>query len=199
MAGKLRGHKTHGPILSAREIRFCQLLVTEDLSQHDAYVKAGLPAKETRRATEQAAHRLVKKRVVREYLRHLQRVASEAARVTTEEIAAGIANIATADRRKVWKGGRLLPPDQWPDDVAATVEAIEAEELYEPVPGAKGQRRIKSRVNKVKTASRLAAWSKLAEWKGMTGADRQDAGKAAPDPLTVSEDTEPEATPGGGP
>lgn len=181
-----RKHKTHRPPLSAREIRFCQRLMETEESQHDAYLAVGFPAKDTRRATEQAAHRLVKKRVVREYLRKLQDHAAEAAKVTVEELAAVMAGIVRADRRKLYdRHGTILPPDQWPDDVAATVEQVESEEVFEPVPGEKGKRRLRGYVRKVKTASRVAAATKLMEWKRMLGAEKTDPGKAAPAPLTI--------------
>lgn len=187
-----RQHKTHGPPLSVREIRFAQHIVIDDLSKADAYLRAGFPAKPTRHATESAAFRLSRKRVIREYVRTLQTAAADAAKVTVAEVAAAIANIARADRRGLFDAkGNFLPPDRWPDDVAATVEAVESDEVFEPVPGEKGKRRVKGYVRKVKTASRLAAWAKLAEYLRMVGTQKADDAGKGHDPLVVGGEANP--------
>lgn len=185
-----RRHKTDPPPLSVREIRFCQIWCdTENATR--AYTEAGfrpLP----RRSTEVLASRLLRKVEVREYIRTLQRQAADAARVTVDELAAAMAGIVRADLRKLYdKRGAMLPPDQWPDDVAATVEQVESEEVFEPVPGEKGKRRLKGYARKVKKGSRVAAASKLMEWKGMTGAERADPGAKVPDPMVVGGKADP--------
>lgn len=188
------GHKTNGPPLSAREIRFCQYLVTDDTSRYDAYTKAGFPPKVTRQATDAAAYRLVKKRQIREYIRLLQHHAAEAARVTVEELAALVRCFALADLRRVMDSqGRFLPLDQWPDDVAVAVESMESEELYEPVPGERGKRRLKGHVRKVKLVGKMSAAARLMEWKRMTGGDKDAAGKGEPPPLVVGGEASPDS------
>lgn len=159
-----RKHKTRAkPPLSAREIRFCQHLM-EHGSQYDAYIAAGLPPKDDRSQADKAASRLVRKREIREFLRHLQHVEEQAARVTVAEVVAAIRAIAFADRRKLYDAkGRIRLPHDWPDDLAAAVEQVESDELFEPVPGAKGRKRLKGHARKVKFTNRLAALSKLAE------------------------------------
>src|SRR4051794_12068981 len=94
---KRGAHKTHKPPLSVRDIRFCQKLVTEGLSQYEAYIAAGFPAKATRNATDKAASRLVRNRQIREYIRRLQRHAAACAMASAEEVAAEVRNLATAD------------------------------------------------------------------------------------------------------
>jgi phage terminase small subunit len=170
-----RTHKTHAPPLSAREIRFCQLWV-EGGNATRSYIDAGFPHKSENVAA-QLSRRLLRKVQIRTFIRHLQHVAAAAAEVTTAEIVAAIANVAKADRRKLFDArGVMLPPDQWPDDVAATVEGIETEELVEPIRGVKGVKgkRLKGYTRKVKTGSRLAAWAKLAEIKGLTGVKKDE-------------------------
>jgi phage terminase small subunit len=170
------------PRLTAQQIRFAQYIVTDGLSQAAAYLKAGFDAKETPEATSQAAYRLVKNRYVSKYIEHLQKVAATVAELTVEEIAAGVANIARADRRGMFdKAGRLLPPDQWPDDVADTLESAEMGETT-------GPGRKKTYLKKVKTSSRLAAWAKLMEWRRMTGTDKAADKHDGPDKLTIGED-----------
>lgn len=158
--------KTDPPPLSAREIRFAQLLMEYGKrGTARAYTEAGFPARDTRNATEAAACRIVRKRQFREYLRHLQTVAATTAELTVEEIAAAVANIARADRRKLYDArGRVLRPHEWPEDVAAAVEAVESDEIFERTDRG---RELVGYTRKVKTASRLAAWVKLMEWRGM--------------------------------
>ncbi len=179
-------HRTRKPELSAREVRFCQLLV-ETGNRTQSYIASGLPASSENYAN-LASYRLIRNDTIREYIRYLQNVAAEAAKVTTEEIAANVANIAKADRRKFFKNGVMLPPEQWPDDVAATLDSMEIDEIFEPVPGGKGKKRLKGYTRKVKTGSRLAAWRTLAEFKRMIGSDAgADDGKKTT-PLVVDGD-----------
>lgn len=189
-----RRHKTEPPPLSAREIRFAQLFLEYGRrGQARAYLEAGFPPRDTQNATEAAACRLVRKRQVRAYVRDLQDAAAEAAMVTVEEIARGLRRIAAADRGRLFdRFGRLRPVAQWPADVAATVEAVEVEEVYEPVPGQPGKRQLRGYVRKVKTARRLEAWRLLAQWRRMVGEDKQEAGGKGAGRLTVSEDVDDE-------
>lgn len=177
-------HKTHAPPLSAREVRFCQHWV-ETGNATRSYIDAGFPHGSENSAKVMAL-RLLRKVTIREYVRLLQHHASEAAKVTVAELAAFLAGVVRADRRKLYdRRGVILPPGEWPDDVAATIEDVESEDLFEPVPGAKGKRRLKGYVRKVKTASRVQAAAKLMEWKRMVGGDKDDAGKPPPAPLVI--------------
>jgi phage terminase small subunit len=194
-AGKKSRHKTEPPPLTVKQIKFCQLWV-ETGNALRSYIEAGLPAKNDNTAGN-LSFTLLKNTKVREYIRELQRVAADAARITVERIAAGMANIATADRRKLFdKRGRILPPDQWPDDVADTIEGIESEEIFENVSedetGKKIKRRkeLKGYARKVKTASRMQAWAKLAEWKRMLGTDKTEPEKGKAEQLVVGGDAD---------
>lgn len=175
-----RRHEPDPPPLSAKEIRFAQLCA-ESGRVYRSYLDAGLPPGPDERSTRMRASRLVRNRYIWAYVLHLRRVADAAARVSVEELAAIVANFATADRRKLFdRQGRLLPPHRWPDDVAATVESVEMADPPKPAAKGKGKKARPSRaaapVKKVKTVSRLAAAAKLMDWKGMT------AGPKAPGP-----------------
>lgn len=185
-----RRRKTKRPALTAREVRFCQLLITDDLSRYEAYLRAGFPPKDTRHATEQAAWRLVKNREVLDYLEHLRGVAARAARITVQELAVLIAEAASADIRRLYdRKGNVLPPDQWPDDVASAVEGLESEERLEPVPGVRGRKQLAGYGRKIKLTNKTAARRLAAEWLGMIGHDKAD-GQKAPDPLVVGGDAD---------
>src|SRR5580698_6404031 len=121
--GKPR-HKTEPPPLSAKEIRLAQLWVESDGSKSLAalYVEAGFAAKTTPQATAQAAWRTVKKRCVREFIRELQIEAADCAKASVKRIAQGLSRAAFADRRQLYDAkGRIKPPKDWPDDIAAVV------------------------------------------------------------------------------
>ena len=52
--------------------------------------------------------------------------------VNAERVLTRMAHLALADIRKIFgQDGKLLPPDQWPDDVAAAVAGIEVFEEFE--------------------------------------------------------------------
>lgn len=194
-----RKHKTEKPPLSAREIRFAQLVFEYGVhGKSKAYLEAGYSEHASKNATEVAACAILRKPQFRDYLRELQTAASDAAKATVEEIVQGIRCIAKADRRQLFgKRGNLLPPEDIPDDVAATIESIDNEEIYEPVPGEKGKKRLKGHMRKIKTGNRLAAWRTLAEIRGILGQDKTAAttgkkeepfrvgGEANPDALTA--------------
>jgi phage terminase small subunit len=175
-------HRTDGPPLSVRDIRFCQKIVCEDTSVYEAYLAAGFPPKVNRHATDMAAFRLVRNREIREYIRELQHYAMEAAKTTIDELAADFRAIKEADLTQlVGKNGEYLHPHKWPKKLAKTIESIELGEV--------GVVRKRLIVKKVKVTSKMAALSKLAEWKRMTGQDKANDGKAGADPLVIEIDT----------
>jgi phage terminase small subunit len=179
--------------LSARDIRFCQLWVERGRGHaYSCWIDAGFKPRATRNATDNAIHLLLSNPEIKCYCDTLRKHAAEAAKVTIEELAAVMAGIVRADRRKLYdEKGRILLPHEWPDDVAATVEQVESDELFEPIPGAKGKKRLKGYTRKVKTSSRVAAAAKLMEWKRMTGGDKKDDAAKAPDPLVIGGDADP--------
>ena len=174
-------HKTEKPILSAREIRFAQLCFEYgSRGRSKAYLEAGFPSKETTNDNESAACYLLRKSQLREYIRHLQDVACEAAKVTVEELAALVSAFAKSDLRKIMtRTGEFLPMDEWPDEVAIAVESIETEEIFEPVPGKRGKKRLKGYTRKVKLVGKMSAATRLMEWKRMIGQDKQAIDPAA--------------------
>jgi Terminase small subunit len=169
-------HRTQGPKLSVADVRFCKALMAGK-SQYEAFVEA-YSAKETREATDKAASRRVRVREIRDYLRELQHRATTSAQVDADRLVEGLARIAFANRGDLFdKHGRLLPQDQWPADVAATVEGVESEDVFETVSetvseGGKSKRKeLRGYLRKVKTAQRLPAFRLLAEILRLVGRD----------------------------
>lgn len=194
-----RKHKTHGPDLTAAEVRFC-LALFAGKSRYDAYVEAGCPPCPNRVATDSAAYRLVKKRQIRTYLRDLQQRAADAAQVDANAVVQGLKRIAFSKLPDLYDArGRIKLPHEWPADLVGAVESVESEELFEFVDGTDpdtGKRcrrkELVGYVRKVKVAKRIEALRLLAEIVRLTGRDA-DAGKPPPAPLVVGGDANPDA------
>lgn len=76
--------------------------------------------------------------------------------VKPADVIRGLAAVAFGDIRRLYDAeGRLLPPNEWPDDAAAQVAGFEVEELRED-----GQ--VVGRVRKVKRYDRVRALEALA-------------------------------------
>jgi phage terminase small subunit len=186
-----RKPKSGRPPLFAREVRFCRQFV-EKGNAYQCYLDAGFPPKATRQATDQAVKRLVRKRQIIAYCRELQHAAMDAAMVSIEEVAQALRRIALADRGKLFDDfGRLLPPSEWPPDVAACVEGVDSEEVYEKDPARPGRRVLSGYMRKVRTARRTEALKVLAAWLKMTGTDSPDPSKTGPAPLVVGGEADP--------
>lgn len=187
------------PALTASEVRFCVLWVDRG-NATQCYIDAGLPAKVDRVATAKAASDLFRKPDISAFIRNLQTAAADAAKVTVTTLARGLQRSAEKDLRKLYdRQGRIKLPHEWPDELAAVIEGVESEELFEYVDGIDPDTGKKCRrkelvgyVRKVKTTNRTEAQKVLAQWKRMIGQDA-DAGKAAPEPLVIGGEASPES------
>lgn len=165
------------PPLTAREVRFC-VLYADGGNATQCYIDAGFPPK-TRPASAESASQLLKKPEIQAFIRNLQTAAADAAKATVEVIAQGLARSANKDLRRLYDGmNRIKPPKDWPDDIAAVIEGVESEEIFEWVertdPGTGKTTRAKELVGyvrKVKTTNRTEAQKVLAQWRRMTGPD----------------------------
>lgn len=168
---KLR-HKTTAPSLSAQEIKFVHLLLGRELhtprkSITECYLEAGFPAKGSHHSTDVTAHRVLKRRGVREYYRKRQDQLAKRAMVTPEMLIAVAMNVVLADRRKFFNDrGELLLPHEWPDDLEAVVEDYDMDTVSE-IEG--DVIRNRPFLKKLKTCSRMQALFKLMEATGVVG------------------------------
>jgi phage terminase small subunit len=192
MADRKR-HRTAPPPLTAREIRFCQLWV-ESGNALRAYIGAGFPHKNAQVAGE-LSYRLLKKVEIRQYIRRLQAEAADAAGVTAERIAQGLARSAFADRTRVFgPDGEVLPPGEWPEEVRAIIAGVEVEELSEWQDDPDTGKRRKVAVGqkwKVRFERSTEAKKILAQWRRMVGDDKADPGKGGHNPLVVGGEADP--------
>ncbi len=186
-AKKPRGtHRTAAPDLSRQEIKFAQLLFDRHgtfpkKTMIQCFLEAGFPPKATDNATHVAAFRVVRKANFRQYYRSYQNRCALAAMATSTELLGDLINMVRADRRKLFgPDGSMLPPEEWPDDVAATVDDI-AQDTVSEVDGTDIKQKVF--VKRVKTVSRLAALVKALECIGAL--DPENVGKAEQKPLVV--------------
>lgn len=191
-----RRHRRKPP-LSATEVRFCVLWVDRG-NATQCYIDAGFPPKADRAATCKAASDLFRKPDISAFVRNLQTAAADAAKATVEVIAQGLERSANKDLRKLYdEKNRIKPPKDWPDEIAAVIEGVESEEIYEmvtevdPDTGKKVRRKeLVGYVRKVKTTNRTEAQKVLAQWRRMVGADAE-VPKPPPAPLVISGDADP--------
>jgi len=177
MGTRQRRHRRKPP-LTAREVRFCTLYV-ECGNAYQSYLDAGFPPRASRNAADVAVGKLLRKAQIQEFVRNLQTAAADAAKVTAEVIAQGLARSASKDLRRLYdERNRIKPPKDWPDDIAAVIEGVESEELFEvveaadPDTGKKVRRKeLVGYVRKVRTTNRTEAQKELARWRRMTGPD----------------------------
>jgi len=186
-------HKTVGPELSLREIRFCQLYAeTENATQ--SYVDAGFS--HGRPTAGQLAFRLLKKVQIREHIQDLRDAACESAKITTAKIARSLSQQAFTDRRAVFDTqGRMKPPHQWPKELAACIAGIEVDNLEEWKVDTESGGRKKAIVGyrwKVKFERSTEAKKILAQWLGMIGAEATGVVPQS-NPLVVGGEADPSA------
>jgi phage terminase small subunit len=146
------------PALSVRQVKFAEAYALTN-NATEAFVTAGFTAN-SRGTAQVGGWRLLRNRAIADLIRSIREEAVAAARVSVDRIAAAMANIAFSDRRDLFDAqtGRLLPPHQWPPDIASAVESIELEDGV-PV--------------EVKTGRRMDALKVLAQWKRMIGRDSE--------------------------
>jgi phage terminase small subunit len=166
--------KRKRPELSLREIRFAEQYVECGVAT-DAYRAAGYPERSDQ-STRVLAFHVLRNPAVQKLIHTLRQEACDAARVSINRLAQGLARIAFANRADLFdERGCLLPADQWPPDIAATVESVESEEVYETVAeeGQPKRKQLRGHVRKVHTARRAEAMKVLAQWRRMIGRDSE--------------------------
>lgn len=86
----------------------------------------------------------------------------DAAGASHERVLLELARVAFSDPRDLYVGGNILRPDQWDDDIAASVQAIDFEERRE----GKGESADLIDVTKIRLHSKLEALKILATLHG---------------------------------
>jgi phage terminase small subunit len=164
--------KPKRPALTLREIRFAEHYV-EHGSASAAYRAAGY-AERPSESTWTLAARVLRKPAVQQLIHDMRHEAVDTARASVNRLVQGLVRIAFADRADLFdEHGCLLPAGQWPADVAATVEGIDSEDLFEVVsePGQPKRKELRGHARKVRTARRTEAIKLLMQWRRMIGPD----------------------------
>jgi phage terminase small subunit len=113
--------------LNDQQERFCQEYVV-DLNGTKAAARAGYSEK----GAHVEASRLLRNPKVTARLSELQAARSKRTQITSDMVLLELAKLANSDLRRLFNAnGELLPPSEWPDDVALAVSSVEVEELFD--------------------------------------------------------------------
>jgi phage terminase small subunit len=151
--------KNDGALTPQQEL-FCQEYV-KDLNGKNAALRAGYA--ETSAQTQSS--RLISNVKVQQRITELNNKKLKTVKVDAETILSELLKLATSDIRKLFnENGGLLPPSQWPDDIAPAVASIQVDELFDYDKGEKYQVGV---TKKVKLWDKNAALDKLAKHLGL--------------------------------
>ncbi len=164
--------------LTGQEVRFCR-----HFADHGKITQAVKDAGYTfgsENTYTQHGRKLLRNAQILAQIQDFREAVREAARVTVETVARGLARDAEADRTAILgPDGEVLPPSQWPAAVKAVITGIEVEELVEWQRDPETGKRKKVAVGqkwKIRTSPRTEARKLLGQWLGMFKADGGDGG-----------------------
>lgn len=106
----------------------------KDKNATQAYLRAGY--KNNPDVADSSAHRLLGNPRIANAIRQAMNRIEKRVMIAAENVLIELGKIAFADPRKVFaENGDLLPPKDWPDEIAGAIQAIEIEEIREPYTG----------------------------------------------------------------
>ncbi len=139
---------------------FCQEYV-KDLNGTQAAIRAEYDEKSARHQ----ASRLLTNDHVCALIKQLNEKKLRSVKVDAETILTELLRLATSDIRKLFnENGGILPPNEWPDDIAKAVSSIQVDELFDYDNGQKNQVGL---TKKIKLWDKNAALDKLAKHLGL--------------------------------
>lgn len=116
-------------VLSEFEARFCEEYL-KDLNGTKSFIRAGGDVKEASAAT--MAYRLLRKLEIQEKLQALAEARSKRVQVDGDKVLSDLCEISESDIRRMYDDrGALLPPNEWPDDLALAIKEVETFEVEE--------------------------------------------------------------------
>ena len=140
----------HAATITDAQRRFADEFL-KDFCAAAAYVRAGYKARGNSAAA--AACRLLAKPEVATYLSERKQALSEDSGLSLQRMVQELKAIALLDPRRLYdEAGLMLPPKEWPADVAAAIAGIDVTELFETRNG----KRVR-----IGHTKKLALWSKL--------------------------------------
>lgn len=115
--------------LTEKQERFCQAYLI-DFNATKAAKEAGY----SHETAYSIGHENLSKPEIQVRINELRISMGKSFNVTRERIAQELARIGFSDIRELFnEDGSLKPPNEWPDDLAATVASIETDELFQGV------------------------------------------------------------------
>ncbi len=136
-----------------------------DLNATQAARRAGYSEK----TAASQGQRLLKNAEVASYLQKRRQEMAKTAKVTPESVVEELAKLAFSDLRKVMTPeGNLLPPQDWPDDMAAAIASMEI------VQSGRGDDESAEYTHKLKVWDKNSALEKLCKHLGLFAAEKVD-------------------------
>ena len=152
--------ENNGGELTPQQELFCQEYV-KDLNGKRAAIRAGYAED----SAQMQSSRLISNDKVQQRIIELNNEKLNAVKVDAQTILSELLKLATSDIRQLFdEKGALLPPDQWPDNIARSVSSIQVDELFE---FDNGQRNQTGYTKKIKLWDKNAALDKLAKHLGL--------------------------------
>lgn len=123
--------------------------------------RAAISAGYAEKGASVTSNRLLKNTKIRALIDHLIGKQTQKLEITAEWLLAQLVLQYQGDMRKLYgPNGELLPPDQWPDEVAMTIEGVDTKELIE-------EGKTIGYTRKVKQSSKLKALELIGRHKGV--------------------------------
>lgn len=155
--------------IAAREHAFIEAYLSNGNNATQAAKTAGY--------SEKSAHvygcNLLKKANVAKIISERQSELASKYKLTTEDVLAELAKIVRADLRNLFdENGALLPPGQWPDEVAGSVASVE---VFEEFAGRGEDRESVGFTKKLKLWDKNSALEKAMKMLGMFQKDNEQS------------------------
>ncbi|WP_272962317.1 terminase small subunit [Alcanivorax jadensis] len=144
--------KKRDKALNPMQQRFCQEYVV-DFNATQAAIRAGYSAK----TAGAQAYKLLKIAQIQDYITQVSDNLREKTEIDAIWVRKRLAMLATADMRSLLDDdGNILPPSQWPDDIAAAISGMDVLEVNGDLPAV---------VKKVRKVDQLKALELLGKHK----------------------------------
>jgi phage terminase small subunit len=159
-----RERRPNHQVLTVKEQRFVDEYLIDGNGAR-AHTAAGYRGK-TMVSHSSEANRILKKPKVAEVVAKRREELSRRSQISQEKTLEGLARIAFADVRTVFKrDGTMIPVSEFPDEFVHAIASIETEEKYM---GKGEERRLVGHVKKLRLNDRVAALGKIAECLGIS-------------------------------
>lgn len=156
-----------------------RLFVSAMIANGGNKTKAAITAGYSERTAGQIGSELSRRPAVIKLLNEQRDAKAHQFDLTTDSVIAELSKIVHADPRKLFgEDGRMLPPSQWPDEMAGAIASVEVEELFD---GTGKDRKWTGYTKKVKLWDKNSGIDKAMKHLGLFEADNKQKNGALAD------------------